>query len=271
MLEIRTGIQIQIQIQVSQFVFLLFAVQVHNIICYVPYIPSKALKMSVLTLVQRALPSSLPWKRRSSASSSSTKGKERELDPDYDYTSNSSDLPENPLPAEISIPASSSPPTPTSTRPLHRDVSRAHALHIAVKAGPDHAHPPHESKFGVEFEFESEFGSGSSPETENKSGPRSGTDRLSRVSRRSAFCRDVSWASIVRSRCRWTNEQERELVMAERQLARCQKAWSSEQELWLSYVCDSFRCLFSSAVYSFLFWVMKPDCCHFHDLHLLFY
>ena len=214
--------------------------------------------MSVLTLVQRALPSSLPWKRRSSASSSS-KGKEKELDSDYGSSTYDSDFPEKTLPAEIT------PPTPTSTRPLHRDVSRAHALHIAVSAGPDHPHPPHESKFGFEFEFESE----SSPEHKHKSGPRSGTDRLSRVSRRSAFCREVSWASIVRSRCRWTNEQERELVMAERQLARCQKAWSSEQELWLSYVCDSFRC--SSSVYSFLFWVVKPICCHLDDFSLSWY
>ncbi|KAJ5211235.1 hypothetical protein N7491_011055 [Penicillium cf. griseofulvum] len=48
--------------------------------------------------------------------------------------------------------------------------------------------------------------------------------------------RAVSWASIIRSRDRWTDEQEKELVRAQRQLGRCQKAWSSEQEVWLSYV-----------------------------------
>lgn len=57
---------------------------------------------------------------------------------------------------------------------------------------------------------------------------------------RSRLVRIVSWASIVGDRSRWTMEQERELAMAESQLARCQKAWSSEQELWLAYVCISF-------------------------------
>ena len=39
--------------------------------------------------------------------------------------------------------------------------------------------------------------------------------------------------------CRWTLEQERELQIAEQELARCQRAWSSEQEVWLAYVCTS--------------------------------
>ncbi|KAJ5793941.1 hypothetical protein N7457_000540 [Penicillium paradoxum] len=54
--------------------------------------------------------------------------------------------------------------------------------------------------------------------------------------KRDRLVRGVSWASIVRSQCRWTVEQERELVRAQRQLGKCQKAWSSEQEVWLSYV-----------------------------------
>lgn len=37
-------------------------------------------------------------------------------------------------------------------------------------------------------------------------------------------------------RCRWTLEQERELQLAQQELARCQKAWSSEQEVWLKQV-----------------------------------
>ncbi|KAL5364337.1 hypothetical protein BJX96DRAFT_131799 [Aspergillus floccosus] len=55
-------------------------------------------------------------------------------------------------------------------------------------------------------------------------------------SSRSRLVRIVSWASIVGDRSRWTMEQERELAIAESQLARCQKAWSSEQELWLAYI-----------------------------------
>ncbi|PYH40145.1 uncharacterized protein BP01DRAFT_378083 [Aspergillus saccharolyticus JOP 1030-1] len=48
--------------------------------------------------------------------------------------------------------------------------------------------------------------------------------------------RVVSWASLVGERCRWTMRQERELAIAELELARCQKAWSSEQELWLTQI-----------------------------------
>lgn len=55
-------------------------------------------------------------------------------------------------------------------------------------------------------------------------------------SSRAKVVRVVSWASILSHRCRWTRRQERDLAIAERQLARCQKAWSSEQEVWLVYV-----------------------------------
>ncbi|KAB8259158.1 hypothetical protein BDV32DRAFT_150686 [Aspergillus pseudonomiae] len=55
-------------------------------------------------------------------------------------------------------------------------------------------------------------------------------------SSRSRLVRVVSWASIVCDRCRWTAEQERDLAIARSELGRCQKAWSSEQELWLSYI-----------------------------------
>ncbi|KKK23344.1 hypothetical protein P175DRAFT_0436041 [Aspergillus ochraceoroseus IBT 24754] len=56
-----------------------------------------------------------------------------------------------------------------------------------------------------------------------------------RDSRRTRLVRIASWASI-KDHCRWTMDQERELVFAEGELARCQKAWSSEQELWLAYI-----------------------------------
>lgn len=57
---------------------------------------------------------------------------------------------------------------------------------------------------------------------------------------RSRLVRVVSWASVVCDKCRWTAEQERELAIAQSELGRCQKAWSSEQELWLSHVCIIF-------------------------------
>ncbi|KAL2859856.1 uncharacterized protein BJX67DRAFT_338730 [Aspergillus lucknowensis] len=47
----------------------------------------------------------------------------------------------------------------------------------------------------------------------------------------------VSWDGVKdHVRCRWTEEQERKLVHAQSELARCQKAWSSEQDIWLKCV-----------------------------------
>ncbi|KAJ5709408.1 hypothetical protein N7493_010742 [Penicillium malachiteum] len=175
--------------------------------------------MSVFTFVLRALPFPFAWKRRSSTSS---KGKEKEsnLDPDsvWDLDLHYSEKPLATLPSEPKLPLTS----------LHRDVS--HTLHIAVKQSPDQTHPHNpepEPELGSSFEY---------PETNSGSvSPRSRV-KCRAESRPSVLAREVSWASIVRSRCRWTLEQERELHMAERQLARCQKAWSSEQELWISYI-----------------------------------
>ncbi|KAF5866361.1 hypothetical protein ETB97_012527 [Aspergillus alliaceus] len=68
-------------------------------------------------------------------------------------------------------------------------------------------------------------------------GGRSSSSSSSSSSRyRSQLVRAVSWASVVCDRCRWTAEQERELAIAQSELGRCQKAWSSEQELWLACV-----------------------------------
>ncbi|KAA8646425.1 uncharacterized protein ATNIH1004_007855 [Aspergillus tanneri] len=55
-------------------------------------------------------------------------------------------------------------------------------------------------------------------------------------SSRAVLVRIVSWSSILGHRCRWTMEQERDLAIAEQELARCQNAWSSEQEVWLTYI-----------------------------------
>ncbi|PYH97355.1 hypothetical protein BO71DRAFT_427112 [Aspergillus ellipticus CBS 707.79] len=57
-------------------------------------------------------------------------------------------------------------------------------------------------------------------------------------SSRTGLVRVVSWATLVGGRCRWTMEQERKLATARSELARCQKAWSSEQELWLAHIKD---------------------------------
>lgn len=103
--------------------------------------------------------------------------------------------------------------TPDATDPsTHRDVQ------IAVK-------PVHPQPAGI-------------PAPDSDSSPaRSGSVH---ARKRAQLVRAVSWASIVRSESRWTAEQESELVRAQRQLGKCQKAWSSEQEVWLSYVCGVF-------------------------------
>ncbi|KAL4809993.1 hypothetical protein BDV18DRAFT_130081 [Aspergillus unguis] len=47
----------------------------------------------------------------------------------------------------------------------------------------------------------------------------------------------VSWDGVKEeARPRWTMEQEKKLVHARAELARCQKAWSSEQEVWIERV-----------------------------------
>ncbi|KAL4921954.1 hypothetical protein BDW62DRAFT_99268 [Aspergillus aurantiobrunneus] len=49
----------------------------------------------------------------------------------------------------------------------------------------------------------------------------------------------VSWDGVKdQARSRWTMEQEKKLLHAQEELARCQKAWSSEQDVWLKCVSD---------------------------------
>ncbi|KOS40287.1 hypothetical protein ACN38_g8858 [Penicillium nordicum] len=169
--------------------------------------------MSVFTIVHRALPPlSLPWKRRTSL-----KGKSPEL---QILSEKDTILPNSP---SISIT-----PHVQNNEPLfmHRD---AHGpVQVAVKAHADHETPTPQS---------------TSSAPENIPDPASDSTSENRVhyssqtrSIQTQLARAVSWASIIRSRDRWTVEQERELVHAQRQLGRCQKAWSSEQEVWLSYV-----------------------------------
>jgi hypothetical protein len=61
---------------------------------------------------------------------------------------------------------------------------------------------------------------------------------------RAQRARAVSWASIVRNRDRWSVKHEMELLHAQKQLDKCQKAWSSEQEVWMVYVCFVFSLCF---------------------------
>ncbi|KAJ5692901.1 hypothetical protein N7462_002324 [Penicillium macrosclerotiorum] len=107
---------------------------------------------------------------------------------------------------------------------LHCDVSDS--LHIAVKQSSD---PTTSSQLPPDTSSETESDSDPGYEVQNQS-------EASKPLARPHLARAVSWSSIVRSRCRWTSKQEKELLMAEKQLARCQKAWSSEQELWLAYI-----------------------------------
>ncbi|KAJ5861748.1 uncharacterized protein N7529_009058 [Penicillium soppii] len=164
--------------------------------------------MSVFTIVHRAIPP-LPWKRRTSLKGKShLKVHEIEI-------SEKNDIPE-PTPESDSEPS------------MHRDVYKT--VQIAVRN--DAREDPIRSQSAP-------------PTPENKPNPDSASAPESRASSsaaptRAQLTRAVSWASIVRSRDRWTVEQERELVHAQRQLERCQKAWSSEQEVWLAYVRSLF-------------------------------
>ena len=67
------------------------------------------------------------------------------------------------------------------------------------------------------------------------SGSGSGSEHTSRKPR----VRIITWHldDSPSGGCRWTLEQERELQIALQHLDRCQKAWSSEQEVWLAHVC----------------------------------
>ena len=179
--------------------------------------------MTVFTIVQRALPPlSLPWRRRSSL-------KDNSPETGFDLTSDGS------------IPEPNGPNAEhNASTDLHSGVSTLSPLqaHLAVRddacesaeflqsicATPDNM-----------SESESDSTSACRPRATEKA-----------RSTRAELARAVSWASIVRSQCRWTLEQEKELLHAQRQLARCQKAWSSEQELWLTCVCQlSFLFLFA--------------------------
>lgn len=162
--------------------------------------------MSVLTLIQRAIP--LPfWKRKPS----STKGSER--DSDRDVLAHPSHQDSNPV-------FGCSAESPSAE--LHCDVPST--VHVAVNQNPDQVDDSAQDETDSDPDSDSisEHQTHQSTEPSNSSAP--------------ALFRGVSWSSIVRNECRWSNQQEKQLHIAQKQLARCQKAWSSEQELWLGYV-----------------------------------
>jgi hypothetical protein len=183
--------------------------------------------MSVLTIVQRAFPFALPWKRRPSTD----KGKEKEIDIEI-YTSDRDSHEHIHFGTYEAENGNEFPSTTFSPKSASLQCDVSHTLHIAVKPSPDHTTSPEDS---LSESSETDSDSESQFDDDIRRQPSHGSSASSST-RGGRLARVVSWASIVRSRCRWTNEQEKQLLMAEKQLARCQKAWSSEQELWLTYV-----------------------------------
>jgi hypothetical protein len=181
--------------------------------------------MSAFTVIQRALPFSLRWKRR--LSTSNTNEKEIEF---FDDNSDHADM--NSDGCDIQ----------TSSPDLECDISNT--VHLAVKSGlgtNTGLFPGIDNFKHIELDVNSVSDEESAFEDKSQSLPPCiNIDR----SDRSRLIRAVSWANIVRSRCRWTQEQEQQLQLAMKELARCQKAWSSEQGLWLTHVRDisNFGC-----------------------------
>ncbi|KAK4861711.1 hypothetical protein LT330_003746 [Penicillium expansum] len=167
--------------------------------------------MSVFTIVHRALPPlTLPWKRRTSL-----KGKSPDLEIHLSE--------KNPIMSDPDII-----PQVQNNEPIvmHRDVHGP--VQVAVNTHANHNTPTPQSAPSAPEDIPHPVADPTSEDRVHYSSQTRPT--------RAQLARAVSWASIIRSRDRWTVEQERELVNAQRQLGRCQKAWSSEQEVWLSYV-----------------------------------
>ncbi|KAJ5240073.1 hypothetical protein N7468_004692 [Penicillium chermesinum] len=160
----------------------------------------------------------LPWKRRPS-----TKGKEKEERPDVVDIEFPASIPNSKVSHNVS-PEPRTAKLPNPSLPGNGSSS----LQVAVKQSPDRA-------------ASDSSGALPAPDPDLSSGSQACLAYVPDLPRPSSpppqLTRAVSWASIVRSRSRWTVEQERELARAEEQLTRCQKAWSSEQELWITYVC----------------------------------
>lgn len=171
--------------------------------------------MSVFTIVHRALPPlTLPWKRRTSL-----KGKSPDLEIHLSE--------KNPIMSDPDIISQVQNNEPIV---MHRDVHGP--VQVAVNTNANHNTPTPQSASSAPEDIPHPVADPTSEDRVHYSSQTRPT--------RAQLARAVSWASIIRSRDRWTVEQERELVNAQRQLGRCQKAWSSEQEVWLSYVSGNY-------------------------------
>ena len=168
--------------------------------------------MSVFTIVHRALPPLyLPWKRRTSL-----KGKSPLRVDEIDISEKNN----------ISEPTG---PNTENEPPMHRDVYKAVQIAVKSDARQEPINPQSTTPTPENI-----------PEQDSDSTAESRACSSEAFPTRARLARAVSWASIVRNRDRWTVEQEKELVHAQRQLEKSQKAWSSEQEVWLAYVCSLF-------------------------------
>lgn len=125
--------------------------------------------------------------------------------------------------------------TTTTTTTLNNDTDDAVHLDARDLTDAKSSSTFDDDVISDDSELEAESGSGFEHEHEHASGK-------SRV-------RIITWhLDDSPGGCRWTLEQERELHIALQHLDRCQKAWSSEQEVWLAYVCLSFSFSFSSSL-----------------------
>lgn len=161
--------------------------------------PISCPSMSVFTLVQRTL--ILPWRRHSS------RHKEK------DIQSPNSSSKDNILFKDTHL-------KPTL---LMSDVK---VLHITMKQDRDTGTSAKDSATEIH-----EADSDSENEYLHRCPKTTGNHARTRVHR------VVNWARLSIPNARWTSTQEQELLNARIQLTRCQKAWSSEQEVWLDYVC----------------------------------
>lgn len=177
--------------------------------------------MPVLAVVQRAFPLGLSWKRRPSPD----KGKAKDITLHTTVERFLPSLDDDILHLGMK--------RTKLAAPFSLQCDDAHGMHVAVKPGPDPSQLPRcpvltsDNSSSESLAEDSEVEWTTHLPVSSSGGSSTGT-RLARV---------VHWASIVPSRSGWSKEQERRLLMAQKQLAICQKAWSSEQELWLDHVC----------------------------------
>ncbi|KAL5049222.1 hypothetical protein BDW71DRAFT_166498 [Aspergillus fruticulosus] len=108
------------------------------------------------------------------------------------------------------------------------------------------ANVPHTVRVRYDSEPESESDVGSDEDVgvdvDTDVDPLDTSVSAARRHRQTQRTRIVSWDGVKeQARSRWTGEQEAKLEHARAELARCQKAWSSEQEVWLQCIEDLMK------------------------------